>query len=174
MTVSLKRYAAALACVSLLSVTGAAAQTPPSPASNSAQAMEITRSGSQPSAKGPAEWFTGNVRIDAPFQRPAPARVGGGMVTFEPGARTAWHQHPLGQTLIVTSGTGWTQAEGGPIQQFSAGDVLWCPPNVKHWHGATPTTAMTHINIQESLDGSAVTWFAHVTDAEYLAGPGRK
>jgi quercetin dioxygenase-like cupin family protein len=170
MTSQIKLYAAALAGVAMLSATGAAAQAPSATSSNGAQQMEITRNGSQPSTKGPAEWFTGNVRIDASFQRQAPARVGGGMVTFEPGARTAWHKHPLGQTLIVTSGSGWTQVEGGPVQQFYAGDVLWCPPEVKHWHGATATTAMTHINIQESLNGSPVTWFAHVTDAEYLAG----
>ena len=133
--------------------------------------MEIKRNGTQPSMKGPAEWFTGNVRIDSAFQREEPSRVGGGIVTFEPGARTAWHKHPLGQTLIVTSGVGWTQVEAGPIQEFYVGDVLLCPADKKHWHGATPTKAMTHINIQESLNGSPVTWFEHVTDEEYLAGP---
>lgn len=132
--------------------------------------MEIKRNGTQPSMKGPAEWFTGNVRIDSAFQREGPSRVGGGMVTFEPGARTAWHTHPLGQTLIVTNGVGWTQVEGGPILEFYAGDVLLCPTDKKHWHGATPTTAMTHINIQE-LNGTPVTWFEHVTDKQYLAGP---
>jgi quercetin dioxygenase-like cupin family protein len=100
--------------------------------------MEIKRNGSQPSQKGPAEWFTGNVRIDSMFQRTEPARVAGAIVTFEPGARTAWHTHPLGQTLIVTSGVGWTQCESGPVEEIRAGDVIWCPPNHKHWHGATP------------------------------------
>jgi quercetin dioxygenase-like cupin family protein len=133
--------------------------------------MEITRNGTQASVKGPAEWFTGNVRLDSLFQRQEPSRVGGAIVTFEPGARTAWHKHPLGQTLIVTAGVGWTQIEGGRVHEFYAGDVLWCPADQKHWHGATPTSAMTHIAIQESLNGSPVTWFEHVTDEEYLAGP---
>jgi quercetin dioxygenase-like cupin family protein len=132
--------------------------------------MEIIRNGTQASAKGPAEWFTGNVRIDSRFQREDPARVGGAIVTFEPGARTAWHTHPLGQTLIVTFGVGWTQCEGGPIVEIRAGDVIWCPPNHKHWHGATPTTAMTHIAIQEALNGSPVTWMEKVSDEEYLRG----
>jgi quercetin dioxygenase-like cupin family protein len=131
--------------------------------------MEIMRNGTQPSVKGPAEWFTGNVRIDGLFQRPEPARVGGAIVTFEPGARTAWHSHPLGQTLIVTSGTGWHCCDGGPVEEIRAGDIVWCPPDQKHWHGATPTTAMTHIAIQESLNGSPVTWMEHVTDEQYLA-----
>ncbi len=104
-------------------------------------------------------------------KREEPARVGGAIVTFEPGARTAWHTHPLGQTLIVTSGVGWTQCEGEPTVEIRAGDVIWCPPNHKHWHGATPTTAMTHIAIQESLNGSPVTWMEHVTDEQYLKGP---
>lgn len=133
--------------------------------------MEIVRAGTQPSRKGPEEWFTGSVRIDSLFQRQEPARVGGAIVTFEPGARTAWHTHPLGQTLIVTSGVGWTQCEGEPIVEIRAGDVIWCPPNVKHWHGATPTTAMTHIAIQEALNGSPVTWMEKVSDEEYLVGP---
>jgi quercetin dioxygenase-like cupin family protein len=130
--------------------------------------MHITRNGSQHSAKGPAEWFTGNVRIDGLFQRPEPARVGGAVVTFEPGARTAWHRHPLGQTLIVTSGVGWTQCENGPVETIAAGDIVWCPPGRKHWHGATPTIAMTHIAIQEALHGTPVEWLEHVSDAEYL------
>jgi quercetin dioxygenase-like cupin family protein len=133
--------------------------------------MKITRNGSQPSAKGPADWFTGNVRIDSPFAGEAPARVSGAFVTFEPGARSAWHNHPLGQILIVTAGTGWTQCEGGPIVEIRAGDTLWCPPGHKHWHGATPTTAMTHIAVQEALDGVAVNWMEKVTDEEYLKGP---
>jgi len=111
------------------------------------------------------------VRIDMPFQRTGSSRVGGGIVTFEPGARSAWHTHPLGQTLIVTTGKGWTQCEGGPIVEIHAGDMIWCPPGHKHWHGATPTTAMTHIAIQEALDGKAVEWLQKVTDEEYLAGP---
>ena len=133
--------------------------------------MDIMRNGSQPSTKGPAEWFTGQVRIDSAFQRPAPSRLAGATVTFEPGARTAWHTHPLGQTLIVTAGRGWTQCEDGPVVEIRAGDIIWCPPGHKHWHGATPTTAMTHIALQEALDGKVVEWMQHVTDAEYLAGP---
>ena len=129
--------------------------------------MEITRSGSQPSAKGPADWFTGTVRIDAPFDRPDPARVSGATVTFEPGARTAWHTHPLGQTLVVTSGCGWVQQEGRPVEEIRPGDVVWFPPGVKHWHGAAATTAMTHIAIQEKLNGSPVTWMEKVTDEQY-------
>ena len=128
---------------------------------------EIIRVGSRPSGKGPAEWFTGTVRID-PLFGPDPDRVGGGLVTFEPGARTAWHTHPLGQTLIVTSGFGWVQHEGGPIEEIRPGDVVWIPPGERHWHGATPQTAMSHIAIQEKLNGVAVVWLEHVTDAQYL------
>ena len=117
--------------------------------------MEIKRSGSQPSGKGPADWFTGTVRIDPLFSPPDPARVAGALVTFEPGARTAWHTHPLGQTLIVTSGCGWVQREGGPVEEIRPGDVVWFEPGEKHWHGAAPTTAMTHIAIQEKLNGIA-------------------
>src|SRR5881628_578199 len=129
--------------------------------------MEIKRSGSQPSRKGPAEWFTGSVRVDPLFQPPDPARAGAGGVTFEPGARTAWHTHPLGQTLIITAGLGWVQREGGPIEEVRPGDVVWFAPGEKHWHGATPTTAMSHIAIQEKLNGSAVDWMEHVTDEQY-------
>jgi len=129
--------------------------------------MEIKRNGSQPSAKGAAEYFTGTVRIDPLFQAPAPARAQGASVTFEPGARTAWHMHPLGQTLIVTAGCGWTQCEGEPVAEIRAGDVIWCPPNHRHWHGATPTTAMTHIAIQEALNGKVVEWMEKVSDEEY-------
>jgi quercetin dioxygenase-like cupin family protein len=132
--------------------------------------MEIKRIGSQPSAKGPEEYFTGSVRIDTPFQGSAPARTGGAIVTFEPGARTAWHRHPLGQTLIVTAGCGWVQSEGGPKVEIRPGDVIWCPPNEKHWHGATPTTAMTHIAIAEALDGKVVEWLEKVSDEQYQAG----
>ena len=135
--------------------------------------LDINRSGSQPSRKGPTEWFTGTVRIDPLFQAPAPARVSGGHVTFEPGARTAWHTHPLGQTLIVTSGLGWVQREGGLIEQVRAGDVVWFPPGEKHWHGASAATAMTHIAIQESLNGKNVDWHEHVSDEQYSAGSSR-
>jgi quercetin dioxygenase-like cupin family protein len=120
--------------------------------------MEIKRSGAQPSGKGPAEWFTGTVRIDPLFNPPDPARVAGAMVTFEPGARTAWHTHPLGQTLIVMTGLGWVQRAGGPIEEIRPGDVVWFAPGEKHWHGASATTAMSHIAIQEKLDGKAVDW----------------
>jgi quercetin dioxygenase-like cupin family protein len=129
--------------------------------------MDIKISGSLPSAKGPAEYFTGTVRIDSPFQRSVPARVGGAIVTFEPGARTAWHTHPLGQTLIVTSGFGRAQREGGSIEEIRPGDVVWFEPGEKHWHGASPTTAMTHIAIAESLDGKAVNWLEQVSDEQY-------
>lgn len=132
--------------------------------------MEITRNGEHPSIQGPDEWFTGEVRIEAQFQRDAPSRLTGAIVIFEPGARTAWHSHPLGQTLFVTSGTGWTQCEGEDRVEIRAGDVIWCPPGHKHWHGATATTGMTHIAVQEALDGRNVTWMEKVTDEEYLAG----
>lgn len=131
--------------------------------------MEIKRIGSQASAKGPLEWFTGTVRIDPLFQAPDPALVQGATVTFEPGARTAWHTHPLGQTLIITAGCGWAQREGGPIEEIRPGDVVTVGPNEKHWHGASPTTAMTHIAIQESLDGKNVEWLEKVTDQQYSA-----
>src|SRR5205085_5804765 len=134
------------------------------------QKMDIKRNGSQPSAKGPDEYFTGTVRIDPLFEAPDPARARGASVTFEPGARSAWHTHPLGQTLIVTSGCGWVQCEGGPKVEIRPGDVVWCPPNEKHWHGATPTTAMTHIAIQEALDGKVVEWMEKVSDEQYAAG----
>lgn len=129
--------------------------------------MEIKRIGSQPSGKGPDDWFTGAVRMDPLFQASAPARVGGTLVTFEPGARTAWHTHPLGQTLIVTSGCGWVQREGGHVEEIHPGDVVWFPPYEKHWHGATPTVAMTHIAIQEKLDEKAVEWMEKVSDDQY-------
>ena len=133
--------------------------------------MDIKRAGSQPSGKGPSEWFTGTVRIDPLFTAPAPARVAGAAVTFEPGARTAWHTHPLGQTLIVVSGLGRAQREGGEIEEIRPGDVVWFAPGERHWHGASPGTAMTHIAIQEALDGKAVEWMAHVTDDQYAARP---
>ncbi len=129
--------------------------------------MDITRVGSQASAKGPADWFTGTVRIDRLFQAQAPARAAGASVTFEPGARTAWHAHPLGQTLIVTAGCGWARREGGPVEEIRPGDVVWFPPGEKHWHGATATTAMTHIAIQEQLDEKVVDWMEKVSDEQY-------
>jgi quercetin dioxygenase-like cupin family protein len=131
--------------------------------------MDIKRSGSQPSGKGPAEYFTGTVRIDPLFPATAPARALGVSVTFEPGARTAWHVHPLGQSLIVTAGCGLVQSWGGPAEQIRPGDVVWCPPGEKHWHGATETTAMTHIAIVEQLGGKAVDWMEKVSDEEYAA-----
>ena len=131
--------------------------------------MDIKRNGAQPSGKGSPEWFTGVVRIDPLHQASEPARVGCASVTFEPGARTAWHSHPLGQTLVVTGGCGRVQRWGGPIEANRPGDVVWIPPGEKHWHGAAPTTAMTHIAIQEYLDGKAVEWLEHVSDAQYLA-----
>ncbi|ANJ96380.1 (R)-mandelonitrile lyase [Serratia plymuthica] len=129
--------------------------------------MKIQRSGSLPSRPGPEDYFTGQVRIDAPFAGTEPARVGGATVTFEPGARTAWHTHPLGQTLIVTQGRGWIQVWGDPIQEMNQGDIVWIPEGVKHWHGATPETAMTHIAIAESLNGSPVDWMEKVSDEQY-------
>jgi quercetin dioxygenase-like cupin family protein len=131
--------------------------------------MNIRRAGSQSSASGPADWFTGAVRIDPLFPVTEPARAAGNAVTFETGARTAWHTHPLGQVLIVTAGCGRVQREGGRIEEIRPGDVIWFEPGEKHWHGATPTTAMTHIAIQESLDGKAVEWLEQVSDAEYAA-----
>jgi quercetin dioxygenase-like cupin family protein len=129
--------------------------------------MVIRRAGSQPSSKGPPDWFTGTVRIDPLFQPAAPARTAGASVTFEPGARTAWHTHPLGQTLIVTAGVGRAQVWSGPIEEIRPGDIVWFPPGVRHWHGAAPATAMTHLAIQESLDGKVVEWMEHVTDEQY-------
>ncbi|MBS1804968.1 MAG: cupin domain-containing protein [Acidobacteria bacterium] len=129
--------------------------------------MEIKRAGSQASGKGPADWFTGTVRIDPLFMAPDPALVAGALVTFEPGARTAWHTHPLGQTLIVTSGFGRAQKWGGPVEEIRPGDVVWFAPGEKHWHGAGPTTAVSHIAIQERVDGKTVDWLEHVTEEQY-------
>ena len=129
--------------------------------------MDIRRAGSQASVRGSSDWFTGTVRVDPLFQATAPARAAGASVTFEPGARTAWHSHPLGQTLIVTAGCGWVQRDGMPIEEVRPGDVVWFPPGEKHWHGASPTTAMTHIAIQEGLDGKAVVWLEKVSDEQY-------
>ena len=133
--------------------------------------LEILRQGSQPTAKGSPDYFIGSVAIDQRFQRDEPARVGGGIVTFEPGARTAWHTHPLGQTLIVTSGTGWVQREGGPVEEIRTGDVVWIPPGVRHWHGATATTPMSHVAIAESLDGKSVDWMEQVPEQQYRRAP---
>ncbi len=153
------RLAAAVLSLSLLASVCAA--------SDSSPAIKVTRSGSQPSRQGPAETFTGSVRVDPLFSATAPARASGGRVTFEPGARTAWHSHPLGQTLIVTAGAGRVQQWGGQTQDIRPGDVVWIPPGQKHWHGATPTSSMTHIAIQEHLDGKVVDWMEHVTDEKY-------
>jgi quercetin dioxygenase-like cupin family protein len=129
--------------------------------------MEITRIGTQKSTKGPEDWFTGSVRIDALFQPNDARRAAAASVTFEPGARTAWHTHPLGQTLIVTAGCGWVQREGSPVEEIHPGDIVWFAANEKHWHGATATTAMTHIAIQENLNGKVVDWMEKVTDEQY-------
>lgn len=137
------------------------------PTANEDKAVVVTKAGSQPSAAGGADNFTGAVRVDSRFQRPLPARVGGGIVTFEPGARTAWHTHPLGQTLIVTAGSGQVQHWGGPVQQMGVGDLVWIPPGVKHWHGATAADGMAHVAIAEALYGQAVTWMEPVSDAQY-------
>jgi quercetin dioxygenase-like cupin family protein len=165
-----RRMLAATGGLAALAAAGpAAAETPTLtvPANRRNGAMEIKRSGSQPSRKAPPEYFTGAVRMDPLFQAPDPARVTGSSVTFEPGARTAWHTHPLGQILIITSGCGWVQREGGPIEEIRPGDVVWFPPGVKHWHGAAPTTAMTHIAIQEALNGKSVDWMEKVSDEQY-------
>jgi quercetin dioxygenase-like cupin family protein len=132
--------------------------------------MDIKRAGSQGCTNGSSEWFTGSVKVEPLFEAPGPARGRGARVTFEPGARTAWHTHPLGQTLIVTAGLGWAQRHGGPVEEIRPGDVVWFSPNEKHWHGATPTTAVTHIAIQEAFDGKVVEWMEHVADQEYLSG----
>jgi quercetin dioxygenase-like cupin family protein len=156
--------AAPILAAGAMSVASAA---PTASARRIAMDMEIKRSGAQPSRKGPAEWFTGTMRIDPLFQAAEPARVNGAMVTFEPGARTAWHTHPLGQTLLIVSGLGWVQREGGPTEEVRPGDVVWFPPGLKHWHGASPTNAMAHIAIQESLNGKNVDWLEKVSDEQY-------
>jgi quercetin dioxygenase-like cupin family protein len=137
-------------------------------ASMSAQTVSIAKSGSRPSQKGPADHFTGSVRIDPLFDTQDPARASSASVTFEPGARTTWHTHPAGQRLVVTAGLGWVQQSGGRTQEIRPGDVVWIPPGVKHWHGATPATAMTHIAVQEAVEGKVVEWMEHVTDEQYL------
>ncbi|MCU1733475.1 MULTISPECIES: cupin domain-containing protein [unclassified Pseudomonas] len=154
----MKRLAATALSLSLLALDASAEEKP---------VLTVTPNGSQPSAKGPADYFTGTVRVDAPFKGTDNARVSGATVTFEPGARTAWHTHPLGQTLIVTAGTGLVQQLGQPVRAIRPGDTVWIPPNVKHWHGATATTAMTHIAIAEVLDGKVVEWMEQVSDDHY-------
>jgi quercetin dioxygenase-like cupin family protein len=146
------------------------AQPQSNPSEQGAERMEISRSGTRNPRRGPAEYFTGTATITPLFDPEGPSQVGAALVRFEPGARTAWHTHPLGQRLIVTSGTGWTQVEGGPVEEIREGDVVWCPPNVRHWHGAKRATGMAHIAIQESKDGSPVRWAEHVSEAEYPAG----
>ncbi|MDP3070094.1 MAG: cupin domain-containing protein [Opitutaceae bacterium] len=158
----LKTAAAVVAGTALLR----AQQSNPTTKSHTME-IQITRTGSKPSVKGPADWFTGTTRIDPLFDPTESARAGAAHVTFEPGARTAWHTHPLGQRLIVTSGLGWVQGEGSPVQEIRPGDVVWFPPGLRHWHGATPTTAMTHIAIQEQLNGKVVDWMEKVTDEQY-------
>src|SRR4051794_3091196 len=154
-------------CLLLAQMTGLLGSPQRKSKDDRRKAMDIKRAGSQPSSKGPAEWFTGSVRIDPLFQAPDPAFVQGASVTFEPGARTAWHTHPLGQTLIVTAGVGLAQRAGGRIEEIRPGDVVWFAPGEKHWHGASPTTGMTHIAIQEKKDGRVVDWMEHVSDEQY-------
>ena len=163
-----------LAVVPLVLIVALSLQAPPEPRAPGVdpQAIRITRAGTQPSAKGPAENFTGSVRVDYLFQPSDPSRTSGAHVTFEPGARTAWHVHPLGQTLVVTAGSGWVQPWGGRIELIRPGDVVRIPPGRKHWHGATATTGMTHLAIQEQHDGKTVEWMEKVTDEQYRAGPG--
>ena len=156
-----------LAALAAAGPAGAETPTRTVPAERRKATMEIKRSGSQPSGKGPVEYFTGAVRVDPLFEAPDPARVRGASVTFEPGARTAWHTHPLGQTLIVTSGLGWARRWDGPVEEIRPGDVIWFPPGEKHWHGASPTTAMTHSAIQEALNGKVVDWMEKVSDDQY-------
>lgn len=164
------------ASVAAWSATGSSLAQTPNSSKEIHMDIDIKRVGSQPSKPGPADWFTGTVRLDPLFQAPDPARVGGALVTFEPGARTAWHTHPLGQTLIITAGLGWIQREGGPIEEVRPGDVVWFPPGLKHWHGASPEVAMSHIAIQESKDGKAVDWIeksaTRSTANEQRAKPG--
>jgi quercetin dioxygenase-like cupin family protein len=148
--------------------TGAAnTEVSPTASGQRSQTITITRNGSRPSSQASAQNFTGSVRIEPLFDAHDPSRATGGRVTFEPGARTAWHMHPLGQTLLVTAGTGWIQQEGGPVEEIREGDVVWIPPATKHWHGATPTTAMTHMAIQEQLNGKNVEWMEKVSDEQY-------
>jgi len=166
----MKLLATTITLLSLLALVSAHAEQAKPLSSGSEQIVEITRSGLQPSSKGSAEHFTGSVRIDPLFNVHDPARTSGASVTFEPGARTAWHSHPLGQILIVTAGSGRIQRWGGSIEEIRQGDVIWIPPSQKHWHGAAPNSAMTHIAIQEQLDGRVVDWMEKVSDEQYRAG----
>jgi quercetin dioxygenase-like cupin family protein len=163
-----------LAATTLLASSGGTvlAQTPAPAAAASAQAqaqadLRISHAGSQPSVRGPGDFFTGAVRVDPLFPATAPSRMSGGSVTFEPGARSAWHTHPAGQVLVVTAGAGWIQREGGPVEEMRPGDVVWIPPGLRHWHGAAATTGVTHLALQEEVDGQAVTWMEKVLDAQY-------
>ena len=165
----MKRFAATFASLSLLTGAPSGIVQAQAPAGDG-QTLRITRAGWQPSAKGSAEYFTGAVRVDPMFPATAPSRVSGGHVTFEPGARSAWHRHPVGQTLVITSGLGWVQQWGGPKQEVRAGDVVWFPPGIKHWHGASATTAMAHIAIQEAVDGKNVDWLEQGSDEQYRGG----
>ena len=163
-----RRILAATGSMAALMTTRAAAARESTAATQGRdEAMQITRAGSQPSNKGSGDYFTGTVRVDPLFPVREPGRVSAGSVTFEPGARTAWHTHPLGQTLIITAGMGWVQREGGPIEEVRPDDVVWFPPGLKHWHGASPKTAMTHIAIQETLNGKNVDWLEKVSDEQY-------
>ncbi len=162
----MKRFAATFASLSLLTAAPSGIVQAQAP-SGDGQTLRITRAGSQPSAKGSADYFTGAVRVDPLFPATAPSRVSGGHVTFEPGARSAWHTHPVGQTLIIMSGLGWVQQWGGPKQEVRSSDVVWFPPGIKHWHGASATNAMTHIAIQETVDGKNVDWLEQVSDDQY-------
>jgi quercetin dioxygenase-like cupin family protein len=162
-----RRQVIVTAALAAFAATSASAKSANAQRRSSDMDMDIKRNGSRPSAKGSPDWFTGSVRVDPLFQAPDPARVGGGQVTFEPGARTAWHTHPLGQTLIITAGLGWVQRDGGPVEEVRPGDVVWFPPGLRHWHGASPATAMTHIAIQESLNGKNVDWLEKVSDEQY-------
>lgn len=161
--------------MSLLLAAGAHANTtvtaqaasPPAATAQGQGELRISRAGAQPSARGSADYFTGSVRVDMLFQPTAPSRMSGGNVTFEPGARSAWHTHPLGQVLVVTAGMGWVQRESGPVEEMRSGDVIWIPPGLRHWHGATATTGVTHIALIEALDGEAVNWLEQVSDEQY-------
>ncbi len=163
----MKLLTTTIVSLSLFSLVSAQTDRRNAPSGGGAKTIEITRSGSQPSTKGPAEYFTGSVRIDPLFPSRDPSRASSASVTFEPGARTAWHTHPAGQRLVVTAGQGLVQQWGGRTEEIRPGDVVWIPPGVKHWHGASPTTAMTHIAIQEAVEGKVVNWMEHVTDEQY-------
>jgi quercetin dioxygenase-like cupin family protein len=172
----MKRLATLAMTISLLASAGAHANTkvlaqaasPAAPGASQGQGeLRITRAGSQPSARGPADYFTGSVRVDPMFPATTPSRMSGGLVTFEPGARSAWHTHPVGQVLVVTAGVGWVQREGGRVEEMRPGDVVWIPPGLRHWHGAAATTGVAHIALQEHVDGQAVTWMEKVSDEQY-------